>query len=113
MVGQQPCHPNSEGRRNGCLKNLNNGAYFTQFNALGMYPQITAWPFVGKYFRLSLSRDVQKQSVHTTASIGTDNQSRTMNTRGVLPEKTCDFKQRPSQGRRTNERQRFSEEQTI
>jgi hypothetical protein len=61
MMGQQPCHPNSEGRTTGCLKNLNNGAYFTQLNALGMYPQITVWPFVGKYFRLSLSRDVQKQ----------------------------------------------------
>lgn len=53
--------------------------------------RITVWPFVGKYYRLSLPREVQKQSVHTTASIGTDNQSRDDEYRGVLLGKDLRF----------------------
>jgi hypothetical protein len=49
-------------------------------------PPNNSVPFVGKYYRLSLPRGVQKQSVHTTASIGTINRG-TMNTSGVLPGK--------------------------
>ena len=88
---QQPCRLNSEGRRNGCLKNLNSDGLLYTAQCSWHLPRITVWPFVGKYYRLSLPREVQKQSVHTTASIRTDNQSRDDEYRGVLLGKDLRF----------------------